>query len=141
MLEKIIGTLGGSKATGFEIKNELDMVKAVRKGFKVDVIEQIISGGLSRKEVELLIIKKSTLAHRKSHNQPLSPSESEYALRVARILALAEETFANSKKAHLWLRRPNRSLMNKKPLDFLDTEEGARIIETTLGKIAYGLFN
>lgn len=141
MLEKIIGALGGPEATGFEIKTELDMVDAVRKGFKNNVIYEIIKRGLTRREVEVLIIKKSTLAYRKSHNQPLSPEESEHALRVARIVAFAEETFANREKAVSWLRKPNRSLMNRKPLDLLDTEEGARIVEVTLGQIAYGLFN
>jgi putative toxin-antitoxin system antitoxin component (TIGR02293 family) len=141
MLQKIIGTLGGSEATGFEIKTELDMVDAIRKGFRTSVVEEIIKAGLSKKEVGFLIIKRSTLAYRKSHSQSLSPEESEHALRIARILAFAEETFANPEKAVSWLRKPNRSLMNKKPLDLLDTEEGARIIETTLGQISHGLFN
>lgn len=142
MLEKIINNLGGAKVAGPEIKTELDMVNAVRMGFKVAVIDGIMKrGGLSKREVEVFIIKKSTLAHRKSLNQHLSTTESEHALRLARIIALAEDTFDNSKKAHTWLRRPNRALINKRPLELLDTEEGARIVETMLGEIAYGLFN
>jgi putative toxin-antitoxin system antitoxin component (TIGR02293 family) len=50
-------------------------------------------------------------------------------VRVASITALAEETFASKDKAQKWLRRPTAPLGGKRPLDLLDSEPGARMVE------------
>lgn len=134
--------LGGSKILGFEINSELDMVAAIRLGLSAQVIEFFIEKHhLTRSEVEALIIPRSTLALRKKHHESLTSGESEHVVRIARIIALARETFVDEDKANRWLRRPNRTLRDQAPLAFLDTEEGARIIETTLGQIAHGVIN
>lgn len=134
-------TLGGKEVTGFDIKNELDMVDAIRSGLSPKVIDYVIEkNGLTRQEVEELIIPRSTLALRKKHHEPLTLEESEHVVRVARIIALAQDTFAEDTKARNWLRKPNRSLRGRSPLSLLDTEEGARLVEMTLGQIAHGLF-
>lgn len=43
MLAKIVDTLGGPNATGSEINSELDLVDAVRKGFKTEVNQESLS--------------------------------------------------------------------------------------------------
>lgn len=141
-IKQLLRTLGGAEITGFDIKNELDIVYAVRTGLNPKVIDFLFEqDGLSRQEVEELVIPRSTLALRKKRHESLTLAESEHVVRIARILALAKDTFVDTKKASLWLRRPNRALKGSKPLALLDTEEGARIVETTLGQIAHGLFN
>jgi putative toxin-antitoxin system antitoxin component (TIGR02293 family) len=62
-------------------------------------------------------------------------------VRIARIAAVAEETFQNAEKAAAWLRRPNRALGDHKPLDLLITSTGARLVEDVLGRIATGVFS
>ena len=37
-----------------------------------------------------------------------------------------------------WLKRPNRALGGRVPLELIDTEPGARAVENVLGRIAYG---
>lgn len=141
-VEQLISTLGGEDITGFNIKSEFDIIDAIRSGLHTKVIDYVIAEqGLTREEVEELIIPRSTLALRKKRHEPLTLEESEHVVRVARILALAKDTFADSAKAAAWLRKSNRALKSRKPLALLDTEEGARIVETTLGQIAHGLFN
>ena len=74
-------------------------------------------------------------------SQPLSPEESDRFARVLRLVALAEETFGDRDKARLWLRRPNRALEGRVPLDLLDTDGGARAVETILSRITHGVYS
>ena len=94
---------------------------------------------LSLDEIDRLIIPRRTLAHRKARQQPLSRAESERAVRVASLTALAEETFGNRAKAQAWLRRPTSALADRRPLDLLDSEPGARVVEQLLYRIEHGI--
>lgn len=58
---------------------------------------------------------------------------------AARILAMADEVFEDRRKAHRWLRKPNGALGSQIPLALLDTEEGGRVVEAVLGRIAHGI--
>lgn len=141
-VEHLVGTLGGKKITGFELRDEMDIVDAIKAGLNPKVVDYVIEAQeLTRKETEELIIPRSTLAFRKKHKMSLTLEESEHMVRIARIIAQARDVFANPDKAGQWLRRPNHALKNRIPLMLLDTEEGARIVETTLGQIAHGLFS
>ncbi|WP_308163816.1 MbcA/ParS/Xre antitoxin family protein [Bradyrhizobium sp. SRL28] len=51
---------------------------------------------------------------------------------------LAEHTFDDVDKANIWLRRSLAELHGETPLAVAQTEAGARVIETILGKIAWG---
>ena len=51
---------------------------------------------------------------------------------------LAEDTFGDVAKANYWLRHPLRELGNEAPLVMAQTDAGARVVETILGKIAWG---
>ena len=98
-------------------------------------------GVLSRSEAERLIIPRRTLSHRKRRGESLTTDESDKLARVVRVAALAEETFQNADKAHAWLREPSRALGGERPLDLLETEGGARLVEQVLGRIAHGVFS
>ena len=85
-----------------------------------------------------LIIKPRTLSHRKAGNGRLTVEESDRAARVARVMALAERTFANRGKAHLWLHKSLASLDDRRPIDLIQTTTGTRLVEDILAKIAWG---
>jgi len=91
-------------------------------------------------DVDRLIVSRRTLSHRKQHRQPLSADESDRLARVLRVLLLVEETFQNPAKAVAWLRRRNRALQGSEPLALLDTDGGARAVETVLGRLAHGVY-
>ena len=134
--------LGGPKVLRSGVRSELDLVQAVRDGLPVASLDALVElGGLSSDEATRLVIPRRTLAHRRKRRQPLSVEESDRLARVARAIALAEETMQDPAKAHAWLRRPNRALGNERPLDLLATEGGARLVEQTLGRIAHGVFS
>ncbi|OFX13502.1 MAG: toxin-antitoxin system antitoxin component family protein [Alphaproteobacteria bacterium RIFOXYD12_FULL_60_8] len=115
------------------------VIRAVRAGLPVSAIQALIqSGRLSKAEADRVVLPRRTLAHRETIGT-LTPDQSDRLLRVARVLALAEEVFGSQDKAHLWLRRPTTVLAGEAPLEWLDTEEGAREVETVLGRIAHGI--
>lgn len=57
---------------------------------------------------------------------------------AARVQMLAAQTFGDTEKADRWLRHPLAELSNESPLTVARTEAGARLVETLLGKIAWG---
>jgi hypothetical protein len=77
-----------------------------------------------------------------AHEARLSPEESaRVARRVARVRAQAEDAFQDAAKAGAWLRRPSRALEGRVPLDLLNTELGARLVEDELTRISYGVYS
>ena len=134
--------LGGPKVLRAGVRSDLELVQVVRDGLPVAALDALVAlGGLTGAEAEKLVIPRRTLAHRRKRRQALSVEESDRLARVARAIALAEETMQDAAKAHAWLRRPNRALGNERPLDLLATEGGARLVEQTLGRIAHGVFS
>ena len=83
-------------------------------------------------------IPQRTRRHRAEKDQRLTVDESDRAVRLVRVQTLAEEAFGDNDKANLWLRRPLTELHGESPLMIAQTEAGARVIETILGKIAWG---
>jgi putative toxin-antitoxin system antitoxin component (TIGR02293 family) len=98
----------------------------------------LAQAGLTDQEIEQFVIPQRTRRHRAEKKQPLTVEESDRAVRLLRVQTIAEETFANIDKANLWLRRSLAELRGETPLAVAQTEAGARVIETILGKIAWG---
>jgi putative toxin-antitoxin system antitoxin component (TIGR02293 family) len=117
----------------------LDMVRLVREGLPVSAVDDYIeTGALSAGELHMLVLPRKTLSNRRETGH-LSPDQSDRLVRVARVIARAEETFGDKDKAHKWLRRPTAPLHGEAPLSLLDTEQGARIVENFLGRISHGI--
>jgi putative toxin-antitoxin system antitoxin component (TIGR02293 family) len=132
--------LGGKRLLGVEVRAEADFLKVLDRGVPVSALAELIrQEALSPDDIDRLIIPRRTLAHRKAKAQPLNRVESERAVRVASVTALAEETFGNKDKAQRWLRRPTAPLGDKRPLDLLDSEPGARVVEQLLYRIGHGI--
>jgi putative toxin-antitoxin system antitoxin component (TIGR02293 family) len=94
--------------------------------------------GLSEQEIEKFVIPQRTRRHRAGKQQPLTVDESDRAVRLMRIQTLAEQTFGGQDKANRWLRHPLAALRDETPIDLAQTEAGVRVVETILGKIAWG---
>ena len=132
--------LGGKRLLGVEVRSEADFLKVLEKGVPIGALSELArQEALSHEDIDRLIIPRRTLAHRKAKHQPLNRVESERAVRVASLTALAEETFANREKAQTWLRRPTSALGGKRPIDLLDSEPGARVVEQLLYRIGHGI--
>lgn len=130
----------GEKLGAPHIDSERDLVRFVERRGSYRMVERFVKEGLTDKEVYALIIPRRTLTHRRSRDEALTQEETERAVRVARITALAEEVFGSDEKALRWLRKPKRRLEGRAPLDLLKTEPGGRIVEEMLHRVDDGVF-
>lgn len=118
---------------------DMRLVSAVRQGLAVQQVDDLLaSGRLSAAELDRLALPRKTLNHRRGLGR-LSPEQSDRLVRILRTISRTEDTFGSAEKAHRWLRLPTAALAGHPPLDLLDTEVGARQVETLLGRIAHGI--
>jgi putative toxin-antitoxin system antitoxin component (TIGR02293 family) len=61
-------------------------------------------------------------------------------VRLARVIARAEEVFEEPETAMDWLKSANAALGGATPLSLLDTDIGAEGVMDTLGRIEHGVF-
>jgi putative toxin-antitoxin system antitoxin component (TIGR02293 family) len=137
--DSLIEALGGRKVFKRRIGNIDELRDAVKAGLPYASLEALMGKlGLNREEVAATLhLPQRTVARRKKERR-LQADESDRVLRLARISAQATSTLGSEEKAAQWLRRPNRALGNRPPLDFLDNDIGTRQVEEILGRIAHG---
>jgi putative toxin-antitoxin system antitoxin component (TIGR02293 family) len=138
IVEEVARKLGGERVLGAVVRSQADLALAVRNRLPLAALKGLTQAGLSEQEIERFVIPQRTRRHRTDKNQPLTVDESDRAVRLLRVQTVAEETFGDKEKANRWLRRPLTELDGESPLLVAQTEAGARVIETILGKIAWG---
>ena len=85
-------------------------------------------------------ISKATLQRRKIEGR-LDAVESERVLRFARLMGKAVNVFGSENNAREWLNTAQFGLGGAVPLDYAETEIGAREVENLLGRIEYGVYS
>ncbi|GLS37742.1 hypothetical protein GCM10010869_33360 [Mesorhizobium tianshanense] len=138
IVEEVARKLGGQTVLGAIVRSQADLALAVRNRLPLATLKGLTLAGLSDQEIEKFVIPQRTRRHRADKHQPLTIDESDRAVRLLRVQSLAEDTFGDKDKANRWLRRPLTELGGETPLAVAQTEAGARVIETILGKIAWG---
>lgn len=108
-------------------------------GVDLGFLHELAFHGFSQDEIFEYVVPRRTLARRRQSGERLSLEESDRAVRLARITALAERVFSDPATAYAWLREPSRTLAGAVPLKLLRTETGAHLIEQTLHRIDYGM--
>jgi len=81
-----------------------------------------------------------TVLRRSQAGKPLSASDSEKLLRVARIWNAARGLFTTDQAIAEWLKTPSSALEGSAPLDLLDTDVGASEVEAYIRGLEYGNF-
>ena len=136
--EEVARKLGGPLVLGADVHSQADLALAVRNRLPLSALRGLARAGLSEQEIERFVIPQRTRRHRADRKQPLTVDESDRAVRLLRVQTQAEDVFGEIEKASRWLRRPLLELGGEAPLTIAQTEAGARVIETILGKIAWG---
>ncbi len=129
-----------SEWLGEGAQSEIDLASVVRKGLPVTVSTSLIEHGLTKEEFHSIVIPARTFKHRKSRIEPLSRDESDKALRAARVLAYAERVFGSREKALSWMRQAKKRFEGETPMQMLQTEAGARLVEQMLTQVDEGMF-
>jgi putative toxin-antitoxin system antitoxin component (TIGR02293 family) len=134
-----LDVVGGAAVVGGDLGTGLEAVRLIRRGLPIGAVQFILdSGRLTVTELDRIVLPRKTLTNRRKLGT-LTPEQSDRLVRVARVLAETEATFGNKEKAAAWLRRPTAPLAGERPLDLLDTDEGAREVSLLLGRIGHGI--
>ncbi|MFO8027081.1 MAG: antitoxin Xre/MbcA/ParS toxin-binding domain-containing protein [Opitutales bacterium] len=85
-------------------------------------------------------ISVATLSRRRAKKQPLDRDHSDRLMRYARLYWMAVDYFGERATARDWLARPARGLGGRSPLEFAETEMGAREVEDLIGRLEHGVY-
>jgi putative toxin-antitoxin system antitoxin component (TIGR02293 family) len=115
-----------------QLKSGLEMAAFDRLSRRLDILPSELA--------DLTHIARRTFARRKQEGR-LQLAESERVYRLNRLLDRAVEVLGSENAARAWLKSPARSLSGITPLDYSDTEIGAREVEDLLGRLEHGVFS
>jgi putative toxin-antitoxin system antitoxin component (TIGR02293 family) len=118
------------------------LIKAITVGLPVkelDFLQEALDVPME-KLAPKVGISLATLHRRKAQGR-LQPEESDRVLRFARLFGKAVSIFGNAADAKQWLASPQFGLGGEVPLDYAQTEVGAREVENLLGRIEYGVYS
>jgi len=131
-----------TKVRGYDLLTDLGVAKAIDTGVSTNAVEDVIKSGIVEPGVMYeFVVPRRTLAHRKAKDQRLTSEESDRLARVLRVYSRSEDALGDAKRAYRWIRKPNRALEGKTPLELLSSEAGARAVEKVLGRIEHGVFS
>jgi putative toxin-antitoxin system antitoxin component (TIGR02293 family) len=92
------------------------------------------------KLARVLGMSRATLHRRKAQGK-IDTQESEKVVRYQQLLKKAEQVFGDTQSAREWLTHKQPGLRQRVPLEFAQTELGAREVENLLGRIEYGVYS
>ena len=118
------------------------LIKNIKKGLPISAFEKI------QKELDVsadtlastINIATRTLARRKKEGR-FHSDESERVLRIASLFDRALQVLHSQNRVQLWFKSPQKGLGGQTPLEYADTEPGAREVEDLLGRLEHGVFS
>ncbi len=136
--EGIVGGFirGESKGTATQV------IRLLKSGLPVCELDDLQDrlGLPMEKLAPMLGISKATLHRRKAAGR-LDVAESDRVVRFARLLGKAVFVMESLENGRRWLMSPQVGLGGEIPLEFAETEVGAREVESLLGRIEYGVYS
>lgn len=121
------------------LENATETIHKIREGVNPSIVRALGDLGVDAK-YQGQIIPARTLHRRIAQGEPLTPAESERAIRFARIISEADRVFGNHEKGLRWLKKPKNKLDGQAPLDLMDTDLGVQLVQNMLGQISEGYF-
>lgn len=143
-MESLVEALGGRKVLKRRITNIDELRETVKAGLPYASLEALMEKfGFTREEASAALHLPYTSRSKvvKRPRKMFQADESDRVLRLARISAQATATLGSERKAVDWLRRSNRALGNRSPLELLDSDIGTRQVEDILGRIEHGVIS
>jgi putative toxin-antitoxin system antitoxin component (TIGR02293 family) len=126
-----------------EYQDNIAMARKVEEGLPVaDLVQFGRHAGFTNEELAKLIhIPARTYARRVASDARLKVPEGERVVRLIRVYGRAKELFVTPENTRGWLNARLRALGDRTPLDFAQTEPGAREVENVIGRIEHGVFS
>ena len=118
------------------------LIASIQAGLPMAELEELRAdlGLPMEKLAPLLGISKATLHRRKAAGK-LGSAESDRVVRLARLLGMAGFVMASKEAGRQWLCSPQVGLGGAVPLEYAETELGAREVEKLLGRIEHGVYS
>lgn len=126
----------------WRFQNRSEMIAAIKEGLPVSTFDALKNAmGISEQALASVTkIAIHTLTRRKKEGR-LHIDESERLLRIGLLYDRAVEVLRGQEVARQWFATPLTALGCVSPLNYADTELGAREVEDLLGRIEYGVFS
>jgi putative toxin-antitoxin system antitoxin component (TIGR02293 family) len=136
----ILSALGGRQIFGSG-SAPIDLLEEVERGLptKSYIVIAKALGLTPEEEDRLLQVSLRTRARWKQRLR-LDPAISDRLVRLARILALAENVLENHDNAVAWLREPSDAFGGRTPLILMTTDIGAEKVTNMLYQMEYGIY-
>ena len=128
--------------TKLDASDRQGLIRALKTGLPVSLFDQL-QGAIdvpSNTLAAVTQIAPRTLTRRKKEGR-LQTDESERLLRISLLFTRAQEVLGNLENARVWFKSPKVALGGKTPLEYVDTEPGAREVEDLLGRLEHGVFS
>ena len=134
---KVIG-----QSVGLTSNNKASIIKALKSGLPISSFEKLqkIMDVPAGELASTVNIAPRTLSRRKKQGK-LQTDESERLLRIGRLFYMALELFEDKRLARQWFKEPNKALGGSSPLNYSDTEPGAKEVEMLIGRLEHGVFS
>lgn len=118
------------------------MVNRVRDGLAIGEFHHMgqMLGITEEKLAGFLGMSRATL-HRRKISGHLDRAESDRLVRYARLMSQAMAALGGLEGARSWLLAPAMAFHGETPLNYADTEVGAREVEALLGRLEHGVFS
>lgn len=141
---KMVLGLKGAKAG--VLRSPLQTHNAVREqSLSYEALLHLISHLKGTKESEVAkvvgVSDRTLRRHREKPETPMSSDVAGKTLLFAQVLAQAVQVFGSQADAEEWLNRPALALANARPIELLQTVQGADLVKDQLVRLEYGVFS
>jgi putative toxin-antitoxin system antitoxin component (TIGR02293 family) len=128
------------QSIGLKKREISEIIASIKEGLPATALDRLSReiGVPENKLATTVNIAQRTLTRRKKEGR-FNTAESERVLRIARLYERAIEVLGDVKATQAWFTSPVKGLGYKTPLDFADTEPGAKEVEDLLGRIEDGV--
>lgn len=139
-ISEIIGILGGADKLKRDIRSEWDMDHLIREGIPHQASRYFLAKfAPTDLELDAFMGSESTVKKDIEQDFRLPPIASDRLYRLARLFSIAKRVLENEKLGAEWLKKPQRGLGGRIPVEVAFTEIGAKEVENLLGRIEHGV--
>jgi len=136
--------LGGGVFLRRRLGSRSDVHSALVSGIPYGSLLHLVAQMEKLKEIDIVrVLGISARTLRRQGEAPGKPMPVDLASRtwlLAETLAKATEIFGSKEDAELWMSRPAMGLDGERPIDLLQTVQGAELVNDFLGRLEYGVY-
>ncbi len=143
--------LGGAKALKIHVLenrpfSRIELHKAMREGaFSYAVLGTLMAGfgALKKKDVaDVLGVSTRTLDRQRTAPERSMPADvASRTWMLAETMAKASEVFGGVRQAEAWMDKPAMGLDGCRPIEMLQTLQGAEVVSDFLTRLEYGVYS